>query len=408
MTKRILVISRPARGARRADRLRADRLGRGGRQHGQVPRRGRGRRPRVHRRRPRRRPDRRRGHGRDERKPRAVGQGAAVRRPRGRHLPLGLHRRADDPLAPESIVEFFVIGDEEVVLGFRFAGADGTAVYNRAGALEAFQRATTAGDVKILILTEQVSAMIEAEVTAWQFGGCLPPRGRGARHRGSPREPAQPGGRHPRGRGSSRVMEVLNTGEELGRQILEDARKKASRLLEAGRPECSQSARRAGEPPTPRARASPPTATGARPPCAPRWRRRCRSTSCARASPSSRTRSSRRCGRSSRDSPRTTSRRSSSVACDGLAPRSRAARLPCARAGLDEARVRALLARAVPGVGIDGVQTLDAGRGVEIESTDGRVRFRCTTDELESEMLEDRREELAVAVLGREVLEAGT
>ncbi len=28
-------------------------------------------------------------------------------------------------------------------------------------------------------------------------------------------------------------MEVLNTGEELGRQILEDARKKASRMLEA-------------------------------------------------------------------------------------------------------------------------------------------------------------------------------
>ncbi len=71
-------------------------------------------------------------------------------------------------------MEFFVIGDEEVVLGFRFAGADGTAVYNREGALEAFRRATTAGDVKILILTEQASAMIEEEVTAWQFGGSYP------------------------------------------------------------------------------------------------------------------------------------------------------------------------------------------------------------------------------------------
>jgi vacuolar-type H+-ATPase subunit F/Vma7 len=28
--------------------------------------------------------------------------------------------------------------------------------------------------VKILILTEQVSAMIEEEVTAWQFGGSYP------------------------------------------------------------------------------------------------------------------------------------------------------------------------------------------------------------------------------------------
>ena len=48
-----------------------------------------------------------------------------------------------------------------------------------------------------------------------------------------------------------------------------------------------------------------------------------------------------------------------------------------------------------------------AARGVEIESDDGRVRFRCTTDELEAELLEERREELAVAALGREVLEAG-
>ena len=34
-------------------------------------------------------------------------------------------------------------------------------------------------------------------------------------------------------------MEVLNTGEELGRQILEDARKKASRMLESVDRECA-------------------------------------------------------------------------------------------------------------------------------------------------------------------------
>lgn len=71
-------------------------------------------------------------------------------------------------------MEFYVIGDEEVVLGFRFAGVDGVAVYDRAGALEAFRRITTGGDAKILILTEQVSAMIEEEVTAWQYGGSYP------------------------------------------------------------------------------------------------------------------------------------------------------------------------------------------------------------------------------------------
>lgn len=71
-------------------------------------------------------------------------------------------------------MDIFVIGDEEVVLGFRFAGAEGVPVYDRAGALAAFRRATTGGEAKILILTEQVSAMIEEEVTAWQYGGSYP------------------------------------------------------------------------------------------------------------------------------------------------------------------------------------------------------------------------------------------
>lgn len=71
-------------------------------------------------------------------------------------------------------MEFYVIGEEEVVLGFRFAGIDGTVAVNRTEALEAFQRATEAGDIMVLILTEQVSAMLDKEVTAWQFGGSYP------------------------------------------------------------------------------------------------------------------------------------------------------------------------------------------------------------------------------------------
>ncbi len=53
------------------------------------------------------------------------------------------------------------------------------------------------------------------------------------------------------------------------------------------------------------------------------------------------------------------------------------------------------------------MKPLPEGRGLEIESDDGRVRFRCTVRQLESELLEERREELAVAVLGRAALEAG-
>jgi vacuolar-type H+-ATPase subunit E/Vma4 len=202
-------------------------------------------------------------------------------------------------------------------------------------------------------------------------------------------------------------MEVLNTGEELGRQILEDARKKASRLLEAADRECAAiraEGRKASD--TEVARLS-----------ADRDRRRAAlRTEMEAALPLDflRTRlafiqdtvvaalRTFLAGLSVDDLAAVIERRVRRAAA-AFAGRTIVVR----RAGIDETRVRALLGRAVPGVAIDAVQAISDGRGVEIESTDGRVRFRCTTAELESELLEDRREELAVAALGREVLEAG-
>ena len=71
-------------------------------------------------------------------------------------------------------MNFFVIGDEEIVTGFRFVGVDGSVAYSRAEALEAFTRATTAGSIMVLIVTEQVSALIAEEVMNWQFNGSYP------------------------------------------------------------------------------------------------------------------------------------------------------------------------------------------------------------------------------------------
>jgi vacuolar-type H+-ATPase subunit F/Vma7 len=65
-------------------------------------------------------------------------------------------------------VEFFVIGEEEIVLGFRFAGIGGAAVTDRDGARAAFREVTGRGTVGVLILTEEVSALLEPEVTEWQ------------------------------------------------------------------------------------------------------------------------------------------------------------------------------------------------------------------------------------------------
>ena len=74
-------------------------------------------------------------------------------------------------------MEFFVIGERELLLGFKLVGVDGSVAMNRDEALEAFNRVTGQGGAmalpsperpKVLILTEEVSAMLEDEVIAWQ------------------------------------------------------------------------------------------------------------------------------------------------------------------------------------------------------------------------------------------------
>lgn len=71
-------------------------------------------------------------------------------------------------------MEFAFIGDEELAIGFRFVGVPGTAVYTKAEAEEAFRRATAPGASRVLIITEQVSAMISSLVMEWQLGGSYP------------------------------------------------------------------------------------------------------------------------------------------------------------------------------------------------------------------------------------------
>ncbi|MGA2764116.1 MAG: V-type ATP synthase subunit F [Spirochaetia bacterium] len=71
-------------------------------------------------------------------------------------------------------MEFQVIGDEEVVIGFRFVGVPGTVVGTVDEAREAFQGVTGEGKARVLILTEQVSAMLTREVMDWQMNGGYP------------------------------------------------------------------------------------------------------------------------------------------------------------------------------------------------------------------------------------------
>ncbi|MBE6344070.1 MAG: ATPase V [Spirochaetaceae bacterium] len=82
-------------------------------------------------------------------------------------------------------MKYFVIGERELVLAFALVGVEGQAVANREEALESFHRVTgygtslTSGTItvecpKILILTENVSVMIEDEVLEWQMKGEYP------------------------------------------------------------------------------------------------------------------------------------------------------------------------------------------------------------------------------------------
>ena len=69
---------------------------------------------------------------------------------------------------------FFIIGGEELVIGFRFVGVPGAVAETADEAREAFRAATTMPGVMVLIISEQVSAMIPHEVMDWQMSGAYP------------------------------------------------------------------------------------------------------------------------------------------------------------------------------------------------------------------------------------------
>lgn len=81
-------------------------------------------------------------------------------------------------------MEYYVIGERELVLGFMLSGVKGSFVSNREEALTAFNAVTgqhtdgpgslPADRPKVLILTEDVSDMLSKEVMDWQLGGKAP------------------------------------------------------------------------------------------------------------------------------------------------------------------------------------------------------------------------------------------
>lgn len=75
-------------------------------------------------------------------------------------------------------MNYFVIGEREIVLAFSLVGVEGAVAVNRSEALDAFNRITGKGGnisapvrqerSKVLILTEEASMLLESEVLEWQ------------------------------------------------------------------------------------------------------------------------------------------------------------------------------------------------------------------------------------------------
>jgi len=62
-------------------------------------------------------------------------------------------------------MEFYCLGEEELVIGFRLVGIE---------ALEGFLYATREVKPRVLILTEEVASYLETETAEWNLSGQFP------------------------------------------------------------------------------------------------------------------------------------------------------------------------------------------------------------------------------------------
>jgi vacuolar-type H+-ATPase subunit F/Vma7 len=69
---------------------------------------------------------------------------------------------------------FHIIGDQDTVLGYRFAGVTGSVVATPAEAQQAFRETLADERQRILLLTERVERMLVAEVTAHRLEATPP------------------------------------------------------------------------------------------------------------------------------------------------------------------------------------------------------------------------------------------
>ena len=71
-------------------------------------------------------------------------------------------------------MDYFFIGDPELVTAFRFIGIDGMVVHNAEEADSVFRRITEAENCHVLIITEEVAGWLDEFLVTWQLSGHYP------------------------------------------------------------------------------------------------------------------------------------------------------------------------------------------------------------------------------------------
>ncbi|MDR1315352.1 MAG: ATPase V [Spirochaetales bacterium] len=71
-------------------------------------------------------------------------------------------------------MDFFVLGEEEIIIGFGTVGIQGRVVARREEAVAGFDYAVSLPDLKVLIITEEAASFMEEKITAWNMSGRFP------------------------------------------------------------------------------------------------------------------------------------------------------------------------------------------------------------------------------------------
>jgi len=71
---------------------------------------------------------------------------------------------------------FFVLGSEDVKLGFQFVGIEGISAETEEEAHKEFGKITSGdyGSIGVLLITEEISLMLEDKLMDWQLAGKYP------------------------------------------------------------------------------------------------------------------------------------------------------------------------------------------------------------------------------------------